>query len=66
MLTAILANGPVAIALAMEAVDVGLNAGLEEGLRFESAAFGIAASTEDRHEGTTAFFERRPPVFTGR
>jgi enoyl-CoA hydratase len=66
MLTAILANGPVAIALAMEAVDVGLNTGLEEGLRFESSAFGVAASTEDRREGTTAFFERRPPVFTGR
>ena len=40
--------------------------GLEEGLRFESSAFGLAASTEDRHEGTKAFFERRPPVFTGR
>jgi enoyl-CoA hydratase len=66
LLNTILANGPVAVALAMEAVDVGLNAGLTEGLRFESSAFGIAASTEDRHEGTTAFFERRPPVFTGR
>jgi enoyl-CoA hydratase len=66
MLTAILTNGPIAMALAMQAVDVGLNIGLEEGLRFESSAFGIAASTDDRREGTAAFFERRPPVFTGR
>jgi enoyl-CoA hydratase len=66
LLRAILANGPVAIALAMDAVDVGLNVGLEEGLRFESAAFGLAASTEDRREGTRAFLERRLPVFTGR
>ena len=66
LLRAILANGPVAVGLALEAVDVGLNVGLEQGLRFESVAFGLAASTEDRHEGTTAFLERRSPVFTGR
>ena len=62
----ILANGPVAVALALEAVDVGLNVGLEEGLRFESMAFGLAAATEDRREGIKAFFERRPPVFSGK
>ena len=44
----VLANAPVALALTMEAVDVGLNAGLEEGLRFEAAAFGLTAATEDR------------------
>jgi enoyl-CoA hydratase len=66
ILNTILANGPVAIGLALESVDVGLSSGLEEGLRFESAAFGLAASTDDRREGTAAFFERRPPVFTGR
>jgi enoyl-CoA hydratase len=66
LLRTILANSPVAVALALEAVDVGLNVGMEEGLRFESAAFGLAASTEDRREGTKAFLERRPPVFTGR
>jgi enoyl-CoA hydratase len=66
LLRAILANGPVAIGLALEVVDAGLNVGLEEGLRFESEAFGLAASTEDRREGTRAFLERRLPVFTGR
>ena len=66
ILNTILANGPVAIGLALESVDVGLSSGLEEGLRFESAAFGLAASTDDRREGAAAFFERRPPVFTGR
>ena len=35
---------PVAVALAMEAVDIGMSCGLEEGLRFESAAFGLAAA----------------------
>jgi enoyl-CoA hydratase len=66
LLSSILANAPMAVALAMDAVDIGMSCGQEEGLRFESAAFGLAASTEDRREGTKAFVERRPPVFTGR
>ena len=50
----------------MEAVDVGLEAGLEAGLRFEAAAFGLAAATEDGREGTRAFLEKRRPGFAGR
>ena len=53
------------VGLAMQAVDVGLSSGLEEGLRFEAAAFGLAAATEDYKEGLQAFFEKRKPVFTG-
>lgn len=62
----VLANGPVAVGLAMQAVDIGLEAGMEAGLQFESMAFGIAASTEDCKEGTTAFLEKRAPVFKGK
>ncbi|HWQ55440.1 MAG TPA: enoyl-CoA hydratase-related protein [Bryobacteraceae bacterium] len=61
-----LANAPVALALAMEAVDVGLDSGLEDGMRFEAAAFGLAAATEDGREGTRAFLEKRPPAFAGK
>ena len=50
----------------MEAVDAGLDAGLEEGLRFEAAAFGVCAATEDRREGTRAFLEKRKPAFRGK
>ncbi len=60
------ANGPRAVALTMEAVDAGLNAGIEEGLRVEAMAFGLSASTEDRREGTRAFLEKRKPAFAGR
>lgn len=62
----VLANGPKAVALALEAVDVGLDCGLEEGLRFEGAAFGITAATEDRVEGTRAFLEKRKAAFAGK
>jgi enoyl-CoA hydratase len=62
----VLANAPVALSMVMEAVDVGLSAGLEEGLRFEAAAFGVCAASEDRQEGTHAFLEKRRAVFAGK
>jgi len=62
----VLANGPKAVALALEAVDVGLDCGLDQGMRFEAAAFGLTAATEDWREGTRAFLERRKPAFAGR
>jgi enoyl-CoA hydratase len=65
-LAKVLANGPLAIGLVMETVDAGLSYGLEEGLRFEAAAFGLSAASEDRVEGTRAFLEKRPAVFKGK
>jgi enoyl-CoA hydratase len=62
----VLANGPHAVSLAMEAVDVGLDCSLDQGLRFEAAAFGLTAATEDRREGTSAFLEKRKPAFAGK
>jgi enoyl-CoA hydratase len=61
-----LANAPAALGLVMEAVDVGLNAGIEEGLRFEAAAFAVSAATDDGREGTQAFLEKRKPAFAGK
>ena len=65
-LAKVLANGPVAVGLAIEAVDVGLDCGLEAGLKFEAAAFAVSASSEDRREGTRAFLEKRKPAFAGK
>jgi enoyl-CoA hydratase len=65
-LAKVLANGPVAVALTMEAVDAGLDGGLDAGLRLEAAAFGVSAATEDRREGTRAFLEKRRAVFAGK
>src|SRR4051812_20523715 len=65
-LTKVLANGPLALGLVMEAVDVGLDSGLDAGIRFEAAAFGVSAATEDRREGTRAFLEKRKPAFAGK
>jgi enoyl-CoA hydratase len=50
----------------MEAVDAGAAVGFEEGLRFEAAAFGLCAATEDRREGASAFLEKRKATFQGK
>lgn len=62
----VLANAPIAVGLAMQAVDTGLDVGLDAGMLLEAGAFGICASTEDLREGTRAFLEKRRPVFAGK
>ena len=66
MMKVILSNGPLAVALAMEAVDRGLEMSLEEGLVLEANHFGLLAATEDMTEGMKAFLEKRAPVFGGK
>ena len=66
MAKAILANGPIACALVLEAIRRGLEMPLAEGLVFESTLFGLCASTADMKEGMGAFLEKRPARFTGR
>jgi enoyl-CoA hydratase len=65
-LNKVLANAPLALGMVLEAVDLGLDSPLDAGLRFEAAAFGVAAATEDRSEGTRAFLEKRRPLFAGK
>ena len=57
---------PQALRGVLDAVVVGGESALPVGLEFETQAFAIAFSTEDMREGTTAFLERRKPVFSGR
>ena len=66
LMQAIVAKGPLALALTMEAVERGLETTLEEGLRIEADAFGLVASSADMKEGLTAFLEKRAPRFEGK
>ena len=62
----IMANGPLAVGMCVEAVAFGYDAPLDEGLNLEANHFAILAGTDDMREGTTAFLEKRPPVWRGR
>ena len=66
VLRGILAMGPLAVRLALEAVDQGMEMTLDEGLLLEANHFGLLAATRDMKEGLTAFLEKRPPRFEGR
>jgi enoyl-CoA hydratase len=66
LLRGILAQGPLAVALTLDAVERGLDMTLDEGSNYEATLFGLIASSRDMKEGLTAFLEKRPPKFEGR
>ena len=49
----------------LDAVNHGLDGPLGQGQVLESVLFGLAASTDDMREGTSAFLEKRKPTFKG-
>ena len=65
MLAQMLANAPLAIGLCIEAVDRGLDMGMDEGCALEANHFGLLAATADMREGMSAFLEKRPARFGG-
>jgi enoyl-CoA hydratase len=66
ILKKIASNAPIAIKLALEAANKGLETSQGEGLLLEASYFGLCAATEDKKEGTAAFLEKRTPQFQGR
>jgi len=59
----IVAAGPIAVAKAKEAINMGYHKELDEGNRIEVEAFFGTFATADRLEGMRAFLEKRPPRF---
>lgn len=60
------AAAPLAAAGILDAVLQGGEAGLDQGLEFETQGFALVFSTEDMREGTGAFLDKRRPEFKGR
>ncbi len=58
--------GPLALEFAKEAVHRGSELPLRDGLRLEGDLNHQLAATQDRAEGLRAFFDKRPPDFSGR
>jgi enoyl-CoA hydratase len=66
MLRGILSMGPLAVRMAIEAVDQGYDMTLKDGFKLEANLFGLVAASEDKAEGTNAFLEKREPDFKGK
>jgi enoyl-CoA hydratase len=62
----IIANAPLAVQYAMEAVNKGMEMTLSEGLYLEAVLFAVSCATEDKKEGTAAFLEKRAAQFKGK
>ena len=58
-------SAPLALRGALDCINVGGECGIEEGLEYEAAQFGLMFSTQDMRDGTAAFLERRKPSFSG-
>lgn len=59
----ILANGPLAVAHCIEAVNHGLDMAFDDGCLLEATLFGVGAASDQMREGTSAFLEKRKAVF---
>ena len=64
--TQLAAAAPLALRGILDCVNTGGECGIEEGLAYEAAQFGLVFSTDDMREGTSAFLDKRKPDFRGR
>jgi len=57
---------PLALRGILDCIHVGGECGIEQGLEYETAQFGLLFGTDDMREGTQAFLQRRKAGFSGR
>jgi enoyl-CoA hydratase len=62
----IMTNGPLAVALCIDAVRRGADMALDDAQALEAGYFGLLSASADMAEGMRAFLEKRAPRFTAR
>jgi enoyl-CoA hydratase len=62
----ILANAPIAVEMAKDALEVGKDLPLEQAVQYSQKNCITCFSTADMQEGMAAFLEKRKPRFTGK
>jgi enoyl-CoA hydratase len=64
--TMISSKAPLAIAACKRTINNGAQLSIDDALELEALEFGILVDTEDIKEGTSAFLEKRKPVWKGK
>ena len=64
MANKILSKAPIAVQLAKDSLNRGIDMSLQSGLAYEAEDFGICFATNDQKEGMKAYLEKRKPAFT--
>ncbi|MFW8565597.1 enoyl-CoA hydratase/isomerase family protein [Orrella sp. 11846] len=59
-------TAPLSLRFIKQAIDLGMQTGIDAGLEYERFAAAVTATSEDRKEGMRAFVEKRKPKFIGR
>ena len=59
----IASKGQIAVRLALKAVNMTHETNLSDGQELEASLFGLCCGSEDFHEGTKAFLEKRKPSY---
>jgi enoyl-CoA hydratase len=65
MATKLAQSAPLALRGILDAINRAGDGPIEQGIEYESTAFGLLFATQDMREGTTAFLEKRAAQFTG-
>jgi enoyl-CoA hydratase len=58
-------KSPMSVRLVLQAINASTEIDLENGLVLEAALMTISTASDDKKEGLRAFFEKRPPKFSG-
>lgn len=62
----IMKNGPYAVRLCKDAINMGLDIDLASGQEYEATLFAVTCATDDKKEGMSAFVDKRKPSFSGK
>ncbi len=65
MAESIAQRGPIAVRLALQAIDASVQLPQDEGMKIEAQLFALSCGTADQKEGVAAFLEKRKPVWKG-